>query len=312
MQIVIILVIVSIASAVFFFFNKNSTKTKKEDKSQSSVKKTFNIKQSVISKTKSKKKTKKYKNEDFLRDYNFYTMTVIEIASYILIAFVVMFLVGYIFYRNIPMAMLISVISLYYPKIKKRSLIRNQKKDLNLQFVDVLYSISSSLTAGKSVETAFRSCLDDLKVMYVDENTYMIKEIEYIIMRLDVNDPIEDVLIEFKERAHLEDISNFVDIFTLSKRTGGDLVDVIKTTASSIADKIQIMQDIDVMVAQKKFEQKILVVMPVFLVLILSMSCPEYMDPVFNSVSGKVSMTIAIIIFVVSNIISSKIIDIEV
>jgi len=43
-----------------------------------------------------------------------------------------------------------------------------RKSELNLQFKDLLYSISASLTAGKSVETAFKEALNDLCILYPD------------------------------------------------------------------------------------------------------------------------------------------------
>ncbi|WDV46938.1 type II secretion system F family protein [Clostridiaceae bacterium M8S5] len=247
-----------------------------------------------------------------LRDYNKYKMTINEKLIYIFIAGIILFGIGYVFYRNVILSLMITPIALKYPSIKVKELIKKQKKMLEEQFNVALYSISSSLIAGKSVESSFKSALSDLKLVYIKEDTFILKEFEYIIRKLKLNEPIEDVLLNFKSRAHLEDISNFVDVFVICKRTGGNLVDIIKTTTDTIADKIHIKQDIEIMLAKKKFEQKILGFMPVFLVIILSYMAPGYMKPVFDTTTGHIVMTISLVIFIASYIVAQKIINIEV
>ena len=53
-------------------------------------------------------------------------------------------------------------------------------------------------------------------------------------------------------------------------------------------------------------------VMPVAMVLLLSMSAKDYMAPVFEGVTGRVVMTIAIGFFGMAYAVGSKIMDIEV
>ncbi|WP_242866737.1 type II secretion system F family protein [Abyssisolibacter fermentans] len=268
--------------------------------------------------SKSKKKIKmtninvKVNKDNELIDYNTYNMNLKEKIFYTMIAAIVVFVIGYVFYRSIIMALIITPVALKYPSMREKEIIKNQKKKLSIQFKEALYAVSSSLSAGKSVEMAFKDALKDLKVLYINPDTFILKELEYIIRRLELNETIENTLLDFKSRAHLEDVSNFVDVFVICKRTGGDLVDIIKTTSDTIADKIHIKQDIDVMLSQKKLEQKILGIMPIVLILLLSWSCPEYMNPVFNTFIGKVVITIAIALFVVSYFLAVKIINIEV
>jgi len=132
----------------------------------------------------------------------------------------------------------------------------------------LLYSISASLTAGKSVETAFR-------------------EVEYIVRRLEMNETIEDALEDLAKRSHLEDIQNFTDVLTC-KRTGGNLVNVIRNSTNIINDKIEIKEEINTLLAAKKFEQKVLSVMPFIMILILSLTTEDYMAPVFDTIVGRI------------------------
>lgn len=250
--------------------------------------------------------------EDGLIDYDIYVMTKNEKILNIAIAAIVIFLIGYMCYHNIILSLLLAIFSVKWPPMRVKQIIAKRHSDLAVQFKDMLYSLSSSLSAGKSVETGLKECLRDLRIIYPDDDTYIIQELAYIVRGIEMNEPVENMFGQFAERAHNEDIENFVDIFRTCKHTGGDLVQVIKTTSQTIGEKIEIKQEINTMVSGKKFEFKALMVMPVFLILLLSVSSADYMNPVFTTVLGHIVMTIAIALFAVAYIVGNKIMTIEV
>lgn len=176
----------------------------------------------------------------------------------------------------------------------------------------MLYSLSSALSVGKSVESGFRDCLKDLEVIYPDPNTDIIVEISYILRGIGMNATTESMLQQFADRAHIEDIDNFVDVFVTCKRAGGDIIEVIRSTSNTIGEKIEIKQDIATSLSGQKFEFQFLMVMPVAMILLLSISAKDYMAPVFSGIIGRVVMTIAIGLFGVAYVVGSKIMKVEV
>lgn len=247
-----------------------------------------------------------------LEDYDVYVMPAKEKVVCILTAAAALFALSYVFYRSIAFSGIISLLALYYPKVKARKLIEKRKKELNLQFRDMLYSISSSLSAGKSVESAFRDVLKDLEVLYPNPDTIIIKEVQYIIRKLDLNETIESALYDLARRTHLEDIENFAEVFQTCKRTGGNIVEVIRNAANLINDKIEIKQEISTMLSERKLEQKILNAFPIFIVVMMSISSEDYIAPIFNTVAGRLAMTVSVILLIVAYFISKKIMDIKV
>lgn len=245
-------------------------------------------------------------------DYNIYKMTSTEKLVSILTAAAIIFIAGYVFYRSIVLSLLLTPISFLYPQNKVRAIIRKRKEELNLQFREALYSVSSSVSAGKSIESAFKNALKDLALQYPDPETYIIRELEYINRKIEMNETIEDALADFAERSHIEDIRNFADVFAICKRTGGNLIHVIKNTADIITEKIDIKQEIKIMLTEKRLEHKVLNLMPVMIVLLLSTSADEFMKPVFTEPLGRAAMTAAIFLFGIAYLISGKIMDIEV
>ncbi|HHY06608.1 MAG TPA: pilus assembly protein TadB, partial [Clostridia bacterium] len=176
----------------------------------------------------------------------------------------------------------------------------------------VLYALSSSLMVGRSVESAFKESLKDLALLYPDSQMYIIQEFTYIVRRLEMNETIEEVLADFAQRAHLEDVDSFVDVFVISKRTGGNIVEIIRNTSAIIGDKLQIKQEIETLLAQRKLEQKILNMMPLAMILLLTWTTGDYMEPVFTTLEGRLIMTVAVFLLGLASYLSQKIMSIEV
>lgn len=247
-----------------------------------------------------------------LTDYDVYVMSGKERLLYVSLALVVIFVIAYIFYHSLILSVLLTPFSLLYPKYRTQEIISKRKNELNLQFKDMLYSLSSSLVSGRSVESAFKDVLKDLSIIHPDPSTPILTEVECILRKLENNETMETAFSDFAARSHLEDVESFVDVFYTCKRTGGNIVEVIRNTSSIMKDKIEMKQEIITLLAQRKLEHKILSAMPVFLVVILTMSAGDYMEPVFTTLQGRAAMTVAIMLLAAGYFISKKIMDIKV
>ncbi len=245
-------------------------------------------------------------------DYNNYEMKIREKALCFIAAAAVIYCIAFIFYRSHLISGIVSMSGLLYPAIKKREIIEKRKRELNLQFKDLLYTVSSSLSSGKSVEMAFYNLPKDLEILYPEETAMIRQETALIIKRLKMNDPIEKALADFADRSAVEDIKSFTDVFKTCKRAGGNIVEVIKNTTQIISDRIEVRQEIEMLVAEKKFEQKILNIVPVAMILLLSASAPEYIEPIFKTLAGRVVMTLSLVLLLCAYVISKKIVDIKI
>ena len=245
-------------------------------------------------------------------DYEVYTMTQKEKMGYIILAAIFMFSLAYIFYHSVILSLIFTPLALLYPKVKTKEIVWKRKNDLMLQFKDMIYSLSSSMSAGRSLEPSFKEVLRDLEIIYPNKGTHIINEVENIVKKLEINEKIADILFDFAKRSHSEDIINFVEVLKSCKNAGGDLVEVIRISTTVINDKIEIKNEIDTMIAQKKFEQKLMSMAPVGMILLLSATAGDYMEPIFTTWQGRVAMTIAMITIMISYFVSQKIMEIKV
>ena len=244
-------------------------------------------------------------------DYSVYYMKPLERLFYILLAAAGLFALGWIFYQNVILSALLALLSLAYPPLRTRQIIAKRRQQLTLQFKDMLYSLSSAIGAGNSVERAMAATLEDMERQYSEE-AYIVKELGLICSKLEMNQNIEDLFADLGRRSGIGDIRTFANIFEISKRTGGNLIQIIRQTSTVIAEKIETKTEIDTLLAEKKMEQKVLTVMPIGLVYMLTVTTGGFMDPIFTTLIGRGIATLGLALIMVGFLWGKKLTDIEV
>lgn len=247
-----------------------------------------------------------------LIDYSVYVLSLNEKVFTLLIAGSMIFMIGFIFYKDYVIALLFSISSFYFLRIRRNQLLLRRKSELNDQFKQALFSLSSSLSAGRSFENSIVETVQDLQMLYANPQTYIIVEFSIIMQRLRNGENVETALKLFSDRADMEDIRNFSEVFSICKRSGGNLVEVIRRTAAMIGEKIELQQDISLLVAQKRFESRILSFAPLIIVALLSFSSPDYMLPLYEGFTGKMIMSIALALLILCFRVTNQIMNIQV
>jgi len=246
-----------------------------------------------------------------IADYNAYKMPALEYAKYFLLSWSGLFLLAYIFYRSLLLSLLFSLAAFALVKVFNQNIIKKRKNELMYQFRDALSSLASSLGSGIVIEKAFEEAIRDLRVLYPYEHAMIIDEFSAIVLKKKNGAELEDSLLDFSRRAKLPSITDFVDVFVSSNRTGGRSVDIIRSSIAMINDKIEIEKEIQTLVSGKKLEQTLLSVAPAGLVVILSLIAGDYVRPMFTTIGGHIVMTIVLGIMFGSYLLSKRIIDIE-
>lgn len=246
-----------------------------------------------------------------LINYNTYTLKKSEYIIYGIIALAFILLISYLFYDSlIPVLFLLPCTYFYFKQIAY-ILCERRKDKLCRQFNDSIISISTSLETGCSIENAIWEAYLQISVIY-SRNSYMAIELNAIFNQLKLSIPVEDAFNAFAIRTDIDDILTFCDILKIAKRTDGSIVSIIKTTADTIEEKFDITRQIKTNINGKKFEQLIMSVMPVFIIIYLGISSPDFFAPLYHNILGIIFSTICLIIYGLSVLLSVKIMRIEV
>ena len=188
---------------------------------------------------------------------------------------------------------------------------KKEIKRINLEFKDYLYAVSGALSAGNAIERSFLTGLKDMRQLYGEESI-LLRRLGGMEKCLGLKEPIERILKDFASESNSEDIENFVEIISYAKRGGGDFIQIISTSIERICDKIEVMEEIHTVMAEKALEQKVMCVIPVGILLFFRITSPEFIGVLYGNVLGLSIMTTAMILYAAAFYLGMKIVDVEV
>ena len=183
---------------------------------------------------------------------------------------------------------------------------------LNIQFKDMLYSLSASIAAGRQMEEALVEAEENLSVMYGSDEPIMV-ELRYMRINIVENKESDKQLLkDFAFRSKIEDIDNFVQVYITCRNMGGDLEKIIGHTTEILTDKMSIDREIKAITAQKKTEGRIISVMPAIMLFMMNIFSYSYIAPLYETLGGRIIMTGALAAMAFGIYLMEKISDIEI
>ena len=198
-----------------------------------------------------------------------------------------------------------------YPNLKRKDLILEKKRRLVLEFKEAIIILSSLLNAGYSLENSVREALVELRLLYVKDNL-IIREFEYINQLLYMNISVEKAFDDLAYRSHNEDIKSFAKVLRIAKRSGGELESIISHTVNVIGDKVRVKEEIVTMTTAKRFEQSVMNIFPLFIILYIDISSPGFFNIMYTTIIGRLCMSIGLIVYLFAIYISKSLLSIEV
>ena len=124
--------------------------------------------------------------------------------------------------------------------------------------------------------------------------------------------PLRDALLNLTERVPIIDVRFFVTALLIQKETGGNLAEILDGLARVIRDRFRIYREVRVRTAQGRLTAGILIALPIFMMLILSVLNPKYIGVLFTDPKGPFVLATAAIMQLVGSAILWKIIHFEV
>lgn len=205
-------------------------------------------------------------------------------------------IIAYSFYRS-PWGFIL--LPLVYWWIRKRDMQLQKDKETRLlydHFMDSLKLVNSSLLSGMSMENAWKDAEIELKALHGAKDT-MVKMLETLNKRVQTNEPMEAVWLELARDSNLEEIQRFADIMAFGKKSGANWKELIHKTVLRMEEKYDTSKQIEVLLAQKRLEQKIMNLMPLGIILFLSLTTGDYLDALYHNVFGVGCMSLCLVIY---------------
>ncbi len=167
------------------------------------------------------------------------------------------------------------------------------------------------MRVGYSAENAFREAKKELAVLYA-EDTPIQREFTHMVQQIYLQVPMETILTEWAKRTGQEDVVNFVNVFVMARKSGGNMVSIIRSTTEQIREKLEVYAEIDTLLAARVYEFKVMSVIPFAMIADMKVSFPEFMGILYGNLLGRGVMTLCLLVYIGAYVLGQKIVNIEV
>ena len=223
-------------------------------------------------------------------DYKVYQFKPAEILLVFLKGLLVLAMIGYQFYDSWAAVVCLSPFLLLYFRVEGQRFKKKRLERLQMEFKEALILIGECMGAGYSIENSFAEAYFSMKERFGD-SSYMVQELNRIRLSLKLNIKIEELLTDFADRSGSEDIGDFAVVFSQAKRAGGNMTAIIKRTIVMIKEKIEIEREIQIMLSGKKYEQKIMSLVPIGVMAYISVTSKGFFDVLYHNMAGIIIMS---------------------
>lgn len=178
----------------------------------------------------------------------------------------------------------------------KKEQLQKETELFAAQFRDGLQCLLASLEAGYSIENSFVNAAEDLLIMFRKEAP-IVRSFRQICRQLGNGANVEELVFEMGEKSGVEDVRNFAGIFVTAKRTGGDLLGVIRSVNASLYQKQEVQREIASILLAKQLEVKIMRLMPYGILLYFQVFSPSFLMPLYAGFFGRMIMLIIFVLY---------------
>lgn len=217
-------------------------------------------------------------------------------------------LLAYFFYRSLLAVVPLSAVGvlLFFRIAKEKG--KKDREELAIQFRECILAVSTSLQAGYSAENAFMECRQDMALMY-GEGGFMVREMDIIRRGLTINIPLEELLADMAERSGCDEIGQFAQIFSIAKRNGGNMAEIIRSSADQIGRQIRLKQELRTLLSGKRMELGIMKAMPLGILLYIELGNPGYFAPLYHNSMGIAVMTLCLAVYLGAYMLGERIME---
>jgi tight adherence protein B len=178
-------------------------------------------------------------------------------------------------------------------------------KKFEEQFPDALDLLSRAMRAGHAFPIALRMAAEELPSPSGPEFKVAFEQQNFGL-------PLRDALDQLATRVPLLDVRFFVTAVAIQRETGGNLAEILDNLANVVRARFKLLRQVRVHTAHGRFTGYVLVCMPAFLAVVLTIMNREFMMPLFHERMGQLMLSGTIVMQVIGFFWIKKIINIEV
>lgn len=241
-------------------------------------------------------------------DYRYYKLNAKENLQYFVCAFSACFVLGMLFYNNVFISCGLLVFAPFFRNSYANYKQDKRKRQILEDFKDALYSISASVAAGRQMPQALSDAARQAEML----GSTLAIELEHIVkVYEEAHGKIEDLLSDFGERSGIDEIKLFASSYRICKSSGGDLESTCLKSAYLLIERIDYQSEVSAVLSEKKLDTVLLLAMPPLILLFLNLTSYDYIALLYESLEGRVIMSISLLLMVMAALWSLRIMKLD-
>lgn len=232
-------------------------------------------------------------------------MTAGEFVTLRLAAVVVGFVVGYLVFRTLFIALPLGGAALFVPLFWLKHRFKARERKFGQLLGEAVTMMSGSLRAGYSIMQALETVSREMQPPISDEFHRVTKEVA-------VGIAVEDALNHMVERVKSTDVELMTIAMNVQREVGGNLAEILDTIAATIRERQELQGEVRTLTAQGRISAYIISGLPVALAVALYFLNPKYISVLWTTTIGYVMLGVAMTMVVVGFFVTRKVASVEV
>jgi tight adherence protein B len=163
------------------------------------------------------------------------------------------------------------------------------------QLEGTLLLISSSMRAGYGLNQAMSAVATEAATPTSEEFTRVVAETR-------VGRDLDQSLRGVAERMRNDDFAWVADAIEIQSRVGGNLAEILDTVGNTLRERSQIRRQIHALSAEGRMSAVILIALPFGLAGIISVVNPGYLDPLVQTLTGRIMLGVGVFLMIMGTI----------
>ena len=191
------------------------------------------------------------------------------------------------------------------PGFGYRWLSRRRRRGLQRQLPDAASALATALRSGLSLSQALEQVVRHQPRPINQEFSLMMRE-----HRIGV--PLDHALAAMAARIQLRDVDLLVSTLAIARDLGSGLAEALERYAHSVRRRLALEERIRALTAQGRLQGIVMGLLPIFLALALMFIDPVWMQPLFSTMEGWLTLGAVVALEGVGFLLIRKIVDIRI
>ena len=183
--------------------------------------------------------------------------------------------------------------------------VKKVKSAFDEQLPDNLDVLAGAMRTGHSIMGA-------MSVMVESADQPSKSEFRRVLQDEQLGVPLDDALMVMARRMESYDTEQVAMVMKLQREAGGNTAEVLDRVAETIRGRMELRRLVTVLTAQARISRWILTSLPIFLLLVLTFTGGDYLDPLLHTTVGQVFLAIGVVLVMIGSYSIKKIAEVEV